>query len=249
MEILQNMLQSEDSTFIIYSDGACSGNPGPGGWACILKTPDGRVLEKSGYSPSTTNNRMEMSGALYALLSLPTKANAIVLTDSSYLIRGITQWVFGWMRRDWKNAEGAEVLNKDLWQELLKATKGKKIEWRYIPGHKGFAGNERVDQLAVAESMRQPLYPFSGTLSDYPYAILPLPEKFPIPEMKKNGNSQKKENNFYLSLVNGILERHQTWDQCQRKVKGVSQARFKKVSSEAEAQETLKSWGLDPKAI
>lgn len=240
---------NENNSYIIYSDGACSGNPGPGGWACILKTPEDTVYEKSGFSPSTTNNKMEMTAALKALMDVPLGAFVIILTDSSYLIRGITQWVFGWMRRDWKNAEGGDVLNKEIWMDLLKYTKGKKIDWRYIPGHKGFPGNERVDQLAVAESLRQRLVPYSGQMENYPYAILPLPDKFPIPEMKKNGSSNSSQNSFYLSLVNGVLERHQTWDQCQKKVKGVSQARFKKVLSLTEAQETLKNWGLDPNDI
>lgn len=242
---------NEENAFIIYSDGACSGNPGRGGWASILITPDKMIQELSGAHPSTTNNRMEMTAALEALLKIPSGSKVIVLTDSSYLIRGITQWVFGWMKRGWKNAEGNEVLNKEIWEKLVFATKGKKIEWRYIPGHKGFAGNERVDKIAVARSLGESPFLFNGPLADYSYSILPLPEKFPIPEMKRNNqnNSKEAQKSFYLSYINGILERHDSWDKCQSKVKGVSQARFKKVTSKEEAESVIKGWGLDPKLL
>jgi ribonuclease HI len=190
---------------------------------------------------------MEMTAALKALQLVPEGASVIVLTDSVYLIRGITQWIFGWQRRGWKNAEGADVLNKDLWEQLSRAVRGKKIDWRYVRGHIGIVGNERVDELAVAQSQRRPLKGYSGPLSGYRVDIFPLPEKVPLPEMKSNGGASKdKGSSFYLSYVNGVLERHTTWDQCQARVKGVSQARFKKVSSDSEASETLKSWGLNP---
>jgi ribonuclease HI len=172
----------------------------------------------------------------------------IVLTDSVYLIRGITQWIFGWQKRGWKNAEGADILNRDLWEQLAKVSRGKKIDWRYVAGHSGFAGNERVDELAVAQSKKRPISGYTGPLAGYRIGITPLPEKVPLPEMRKmNGDSKDKATAFYLSLVNGVLENHSAWDQCQARVKGVSQARFKKVTSEAEAMEVLKSWGLDPR--
>ncbi|MEY4615253.1 MAG: hypothetical protein RJB66_213 [Pseudomonadota bacterium] len=238
------MTLDEKSSHIVYSDGACSGNPGIGGWAFIHWTPNNMVREGSGCDPSTTNNRMEMTGALEALRSIPRGESIIVLTDSVYLIRGITQWIFGWQRRGWKNAEGKDVLNKDIWEELARACRDKKIEWRYVRGHTGIAGNERVDELAVAQSQRRPLAGYSGPYSGYRVAILPLPEKVAIPEMKKqNGATSDKSKTFYLSMVNGVVEQHSTWDQCQSRVKGVSQAKFKKVQSDQEAQDVLKAWG------
>ncbi len=240
-------MQQEISTHIIYSDGACSGNPGIGGWAFIHLSKEQIVTEDSGFNPSTTNNRMEMTAALEGLRRVPVGDSVIVLTDSVYLIRGITQWIFGWQKRGWKNAEGADILNKDLWEQLAKVCRGKKIDWRYIPGHSGFAGNERVDELAVAQSLKRPLKGYSGPLNHYRIGITPLPEKVPLPEMKKmNGGAKNKTAVFYLSLVNGVLENHSSWDLCQARVKGVSQARFKKVTSELEAMEVIKSWGLDP---
>lgn len=241
------MITNTLNSHVIYSDGACSGNPGPGGWAFILWSPDNHVLERSGFQPATTNNRMEMSAALEGIRSVVSGSPIIVLTDSVYLIRGITQWIFGWQKRGWKNAEGKDILNRDLWEELWQATRGKKIEWRYVPGHKGFAGNERVDALAVAQSLKRPLSHFHGPFENYSIEILPLPTPLPLPEMKKMGSAPKSNAAaFYLSLVNGVLEQHSTWDQCQRRVKGVPNVRFKKVQSEQEAVEVIKSWGLSP---
>jgi ribonuclease HI len=242
---------NQQSSHVIYCDGACSGNPGVGGWAFIHWFPDNTVVEGSGFNPSTTNNRMEMTAAIEAIRAIAAGESIIILTDSVYLIRGITQWIFGWQKRGWKNSEGADILNKDLWELLYKISRGKKIDWRYVRGHSGFAGNERVDQLAVAQSLKRPLAGYSGSYDDYRVAILPLPEKVSLPEMKKiNGLSAKeKAASFYLSLVNGVLESHSTWDQCQARVKGVSQARFKKVTSEVEAAEVIKSWGVDPSRL
>ena len=239
------------SSHLIYSDGACSGNPGPGGWAFIHWNPnDDGVFEGSGFENNTTNNRMEMTASLEALRRVPANDSVILYTDSVYVIRGITQWVFGWKKRAWKTAEGNEVINRDLWERLLNACFQKKIDWRYIPGHKGFPGNERVDVLAVAQSQRTPLAPYSGPSAHYHFKLFPLPEKIPLPEMKNNnGKSEDKSKIFYLSYVNGVLVRHKTWEQCQACVKGVSQARFKKVTSNEEAQSVVKSWGLNPEVI
>jgi len=232
---------------VVYCDGACSGNPGPGGWAFIHWSPNDMVFEATGYDSKTTNNRMELTAAIEALMRIPAGESVILYTDSVYVIRGITQWVFGWRKRGWKTAEGKEVINQDLWEKLSSACARKKIDWRYIPGHKGFAGNERVDVLAVAQSQRTPLSPYHGRSEYYHFSIFPLPEKIPLPEMKTyNGNSEPKPKGFYLSYVNGVLVKHQTWDQCQACVKGVSQARFKKVSSDEEAISIIKSWGLNP---
>ncbi len=130
---------------------------------------------------------------------------------------------------------------------MQRETFGKKIEWRYIPGHKGYVGNERVDELAVAQSLRRPISIYEGSIEHYRFSILPLPEPLPLPEMRKmNGDKKSTEKSFYLSYVNGVLEQHSEWSHCQARVKGVSSAKFKKVSSDIEAYETIKSWGLNP---
>jgi len=138
-------------TLTIYTDGACSGNPGPGGWGALL-VYGGREKELSGgTAKDTTNNRMEMMAAIKALQSLkPNYAREIILyTDSKYLKDGITSWIHGWKKRGWKKADKKPVLNVDLWQELDALVQGKHIDWRWVKGHNGDPGNERADELAT----------------------------------------------------------------------------------------------------
>lgn len=145
----------------IYTDGACSGNPGPGGWGTRIEFADGQVHELGGRHIATTNNRMEMQAAIEALDFLKeanvAEASITLHTDSQYLIKGITQWIKGWKRKGWKNSAGKPVLNKDLWKELDQLTQGLaadklSIDWRYVKGHAGNPGNERCDEIARAYS-------------------------------------------------------------------------------------------------
>jgi len=133
----------------IYTDGACSGNPGPGGWGAILV--HGKVeKEISGCEGRTTNNRMEMMGAIAALEALKSPCTIDVYTDSTYVQKGITEWVHGWQKRGWKTADKKPVKNEDLWKRLLEATTPHHIKWHWVKGHSGHEYNERVDKLAVA---------------------------------------------------------------------------------------------------
>ncbi|MDO8959897.1 MAG: ribonuclease HI [Rhodocyclaceae bacterium] len=131
----------------IYTDGACSGNPGPGGWGALLRC-NGSEKELSGYAPATTNNRMELMAVIEALRSLKRPVAARVHTDSQYVQKGISEWIHGWKRRGWKTADRQPVKNVDLWQALDAATVGHKIEWLWVRGHAGHIENERVDELA-----------------------------------------------------------------------------------------------------
>lgn len=131
----------------IFTDGACKGNPGPGGWGAILRT-GGHEKELSGSAPATTNNRMELTAIIRALQALKAPCQVQLHTDSRYVIDGITKWIFGWMKNGWKTAAKKPVLNDDLWQELLAATKPHKIEWIWVKGHAGHPENERADVLA-----------------------------------------------------------------------------------------------------
>ncbi|MHB1358685.1 MAG: ribonuclease HI [Rhodocyclaceae bacterium] len=139
----------------IYTDGACSGNPGPGGWGALLRV-NGSEKELSGYAPATTNNRMELMAVIEALRSLKRPVTARVHTDSQYVQKGISEWIHGWKRRGWKTADRQPVKNVDLWQALDAATVGHKIEWLWVRGHAGHVENERVDALArqAIESQR-----------------------------------------------------------------------------------------------
>jgi len=133
----------------IFCDGACSGNPGAGGFGCILRCGD-KEKELSGAEPLTTNNRMELMGAITALESLKRPCEVTLTTDSQYLAKGMTEWISGWVKRDWKNSKKEPVLNRDLWERLLALSKTHRISWNWVRGHNGHAENERCDELARA---------------------------------------------------------------------------------------------------
>ncbi|MBM4326304.1 MAG: ribonuclease HI [Deltaproteobacteria bacterium] len=131
----------------IFTDGACSGNPGPGGWAALLRC---KGVEKilSGGTRDTTNNRMEMLAVIKALEALKKPSIVVVTTDSQYLMRGITQWIKNWKKRGWKTAENKPVKNKELWTRLDELTSQHTVTWRWVKGHNDHSENERVDQAA-----------------------------------------------------------------------------------------------------
>lgn len=134
----------------IFSDGACSGNPGPGGYGTLLRFGD---IEKefSGYAPDTTNNRMELTGAIVGLEALKRPCQVRLVTDSQYLVKGMTEWLSGWQRNNWKNSKKEAVLNRDLWERLVELAQIHQIEWVWVKGHAGHPDNERCDELARRE--------------------------------------------------------------------------------------------------
>jgi ribonuclease HI len=138
----------------IHTDGSCLGNPGPGGWAALLRY-NGREKALSGGESNTTNNRMELMGAIMALEALTEPCQIVLHTDSQYVRQGITEWMAGWLRRQWKTAGGDPVKNRELWERLHQATLRHKIDWRWVKGHNGDPDNERVDQLARAQAVAQ----------------------------------------------------------------------------------------------
>lgn len=136
-----------DQPVTIYTDGACRGNPGPGGWGATLRRGS-QYKELCGDNPSTTNNRMELTAAIEALQALKRPLPVHLHTDSRYLIQGITQWLPAWKARGWRKADGKPVENADLWQALEEASAPHAIEWRWVKGHAGNPGNEKADALA-----------------------------------------------------------------------------------------------------
>ena len=131
----------------IYCDGACSGNPGVGGWGCVLRW-NGHEKELSGAAGETTNNRMELTAAIEALGSLKRPCDVVLTTDSQYLAKGMTEWIAGWQKRGWVNSKKEPVLNRDLWERLLELAKIHRVEWAWVRGHNGHPENERCDELA-----------------------------------------------------------------------------------------------------
>jgi len=146
-----------NAPYIVYCDGACSGNPGPGGWAWV-SLADGEIQEGYGGEPVTTNNRMELIGAIEGLEAIRARVESgklrqgmvEVRTDSQYVKNGVTTWIASWKRNGWRTADRKPVKNGDLWMELIEAARPHKIEWKWVKGHAGHDGNERCDALANA---------------------------------------------------------------------------------------------------
>ena len=144
----------EFSKVEIFTDGACRGNPGPGGWAALIRSGT-REKEISGGEPATTNNRMELLAAIMALEALKRPCRVQLHTDSNYVRDGITKWIHGWLRNGWRTADRKPVKNAELWQRLLEATGPHRIEWHWVKGHSGHPENDRVDALACAAADQQ----------------------------------------------------------------------------------------------
>ena len=152
---------------IIFCDGSSRGNPGPGGWGAII-SENGMVAELGGGEKFTTNNKMELTGAIRALESVKDAKKEIILhTDSTYVVKGMTEWIGGWQKNNWRTKAKKDVLNRELWEALLAASENKKIAWRHVAGHAGVPGNERCDAIATsfADGMNPKL--FDGNSSDY----------------------------------------------------------------------------------
>jgi ribonuclease HI len=140
-------VKPESASVEIFCDGACSGNPGPGGYGAILRCGDSEK-EISGGAPATTNNRMEMTAVIEALRQLTRPCRVSIMTDSQYVVKGMTEWIKGWQRKGWQNSKKEAVLNRDLWETLLEESQLHTIEWIWVRGHAGHPENERCDQLA-----------------------------------------------------------------------------------------------------
>ncbi|HEY2433292.1 MAG TPA: RNase H family protein [Vicinamibacterales bacterium] len=243
---------SDLQAIVVFTDGAAKGNPGPGAWGVIIVTPAGEVTEHGARAAqTTTNNRMELTGAIEALSALRGLPGALAIyTDSTYVIQGIRGWIFGWRKRGWKTAAGADVLNRDLWERLdaLVSARGKGgVAWHYVRGHAGIPGNERVDAIADGLAQGLPITLYRGPLLGYPYAILDLPSETDVPARSSSGGGPRAKGApfSYLSVVDGQLARHATWADCERRVKGRAGARFKKAMSAAEETAILRAWQME----
>jgi ribonuclease HI len=251
----------DDRTITIFADGAATGNPGPGGWGAIIVTPDGKVTELGGGVPHTTNNKMELTAVIEALRDLRDLHGKVTLySDSTYVVRGISQWIRAWKRRGWKTIEGSAVLNRDLWETLdrLVSERGlpDAVTWCHVPGHAGVGGNERADQIARAyATSRQPdLY--RGPLCEYPENILAFADHANRTAAKSSGGGtgsgkgggrgrgKGKAAYSYLSVVDGKPMRHKTWAECEERVRGKSRALFKKASNPRDEIDILRAWGF-----
>jgi ribonuclease HI len=244
---------------VVFCDGAAKGNPGPGGWGVVIATPEGQVTELGGGVAHTTNNKMELTAAIQGLTAISGVDGSVAMyTDSSYVIKGISEWIWGWRRRGWKTAEGTDVLNRDLWQALdaLVSARGKgTISWNYVRGHSGIPGNERVDAIADGLARGQQIVFYCGPLIGYTVPIFDLPDDTSVPKRSSKASggarssSSKAAAYSYLSLVDGTPMRHSTWADCERRVKGRSGARYKKAISAADESAILRDWRVNPESL
>lgn len=226
---------------IIFTDGSSKGNPGPGAYGAVVVLPEGKVIELGSFDKHTTNNRMELSGAISALAEISKKKEEIIIyTDSKYVINGVTGWIFGWQKNNWQTKEKKAVLNKDLWEQLVVLIKDKKIKWNYVGGHIGIAGNERCDEIADALAHGQAVTLYKGSLAKYKINVLDLGQSVEKKETKHNKSAKAYS---YLSLVGGILHIDKTWPECEKRVKGAKGARYQKAVSKIHEEEILRNWG------
>ena len=239
---------------LIFCDGASSGNPGPSGWGVVIVRPQGEIEELGGRVPSATNNQMELMGSLEGLRGVRDEPGPVgVYTDSTYVIRGITQWIWGWRKKGWKTAEGKDVSNVELWKaisaELAHRGKENPVEWHYVRGHAGIPGNERVDAIAVEFSKGRRPNLYRGPLLQYEIPIHDLPENTELPAPKPISAEKKAPAFSYLSDLGGAVHRHSSWADCERRVKGRSGAKFKKSKDASDEAKILAEWKVDPKKV
>lgn len=248
-----NLVMKKD--IIIFSDGSSKGNPGRGGWGSIVMYGD-KVVELGGADKHTTNNRMELLASISALETVEnSKDEMVVNTDSSYVINGITKWVYGWMKNNWKTKQSRrsgrdsdqsvgedDVKNKDLWERLIGVSSGKNIKWNHVGGHIGVPGNERCDEIANAFANGEKIKLFNGKLSEYE---IDLSDTKGSSVKKKSKSNSKVKAYSYLSLVNRVFHRDTNWAECEKRVKGVKgNVKFKKSVSAEDEKNIMRSWSV-----
>ncbi|MBM4413791.1 MAG: ribonuclease HI [Chloroflexi bacterium] len=211
------------TTVDIITDGACSGNPGHGGWATIIVDSNGTTTEFSGSVANTTNNQMELTAIIEGLQRVAPSLTVHIYTDSQYVINGITKWVFAWQKNGWKTKDGSAVENQALWRTLVSLTHTH-VHWHYVRGHNGHTLNERANTLA--QQRARAITSSSSKQSDTPVRMQLTEDAYPR----------------YISLVGSEFRQHATWGECKHAVHGVSGALFKKVRNADELAAQRKLW-------
>lgn len=219
----------------IFTDGAAKGNPGPGGYGAVLLLGD-TVREIGAGKELTTNNEMELRAVVEALKIVPAEAGTVeVYTDSKYVVEGATGWIFGWMKNGWKTRDGKDVSHKEIWQELIELLKQVTVDWHKVPGHVGLVGNERADTIASDFGEKKAVELYNGKRTGYAYKIENVQyDKEKAAARSEARKRQSKKAHSYISSVDGVIQIHQTWKECEDRVKGKKGVRFKKSTSAAE---------------
>ena len=223
----------------IYCDGSAIGNPGPGGWGAVISHTgkEKTIEEHGGFMAHTTNNRMELTAATEGLTHLKEESKVTVKTDSQYVINGVTKWVFGWEKNGWMTTQKKEVLNKDLWEALLKASRKHTVTWEHVRAHVGVTLNERVDMIANGFARKEEVKLFKGEEKAYTEFLKSMPKARAV----SSSSSKKGKAYSYVALVEGTVMTHSTWGECEKSVKG-KKAKYKKVFSKEEEATLIALW-------
>lgn len=230
------------NNIIIFTDGSALGNPGKAGWGAVLVFDKKEILEIGRFEKKSTNNRMEMTSAIESLKTLEknknpnNKTKIIIYTDSSYLFNGITKWINGWVLSGWIGANKNPVLNKDLWEQLMILNNKFKIEWKLLPGHSGIIGNERADEIATSFASENSAILYKGGIDKYKKNIL---------DFKTNDTDDKRKKMkaySYLSMIEGVIKKHETWAECEFRVKGKKDAKFRKSINKDDEGKIIDDW-------
>jgi len=228
----------------IFTDGAAKGNPGRGGYGVVIVGGE-TVTELGGFKERTTNNEMELTAVVAALQAVAGKYPVVAIyTDSKYVVEGATGWVFGWLKNGWQTKAKTDVINKELWQALLLLLKQVAVEWHKVPGHVGIVGNERADTIASTFAERGNHQLYSGPKVDYGHNV----DDTSYDETKAKDRSDARKRSAqkaysYVSSVDGVIQTHQTWSECEKRAKGTKGARFKKSLDAANEKEIIKEFG------
>lgn len=231
-------------TLNIFTDGAAKGNPGPGGYGVVISRSDS-VTELGSFKERTTNNQMELTAVVEALKAVKDEGQLVAIyTDSKYVVEGATGWIFGWMKNGWRTKAGTDVLNKELWQALQPLLQSIQVEWHKVPGHVGIVGNERADTIAssfAADGTYQlydgPKKAYGYDISDTSYDQAKATERSDV----RKRSAQKAYS--YVSLLDGVVQTHQTWSECEARVKGQRGTRFKKSLDAKNEADIIKDFG------
>ncbi len=253
---------------IIFSDGSSRGNPGRGGYGAIFIHND-RAIELGKRFEHTTNNKMELQSVIDALCLIDKNKNDLsnpleitIFTDSKYVIKGATEWIFGWKINGWKTANKEEVKNRELWEEMSDLISGKKINWKLLPGHAGVLGNERCDEIATKFADGETVDLYDEALDKYKINNLNADDILKVfynPELiqeakdlkksgeiggsggaRKSGGKSSAKAYSYVSFVDGKIHIDNNWSDCEKRVKGKSGALYKKAISKSDEEETIR---------
>ncbi len=224
----------------IFTDGAAKGNPGPGGYGAVLLLGD-MVIEIGDGKLVTTNNEMELRAVVEALKVVPEGSTAVeIYTDSKYVVEGSTGWIFGWMKNGWKTKAGADVSHRALWQELIDLLKKVQVDWHKVPGHVGIVGNERADTIASDFGEQKKVALYHGKREGYGYEIENVHYDTAKAEARSEARKRQSQKAYsYVSKVDGVIQTHKTWKECEERVRGKSGVRFKKSISADEEKEII----------